>query len=351
MKAVRNILLFVAWCALIGYAGAVLPGTDFNNIEYLCCDWGPAMTLPCATNATAQFNDAEDEIYFLKQVTFGQSKGVSIFLCKMKSDGSGKTEIKELWKNPNYPIDTQTQSTWMDVNRRTRKIALSITYAGSDITGLWRLNLDGSQVHRLITPQKQQIDSPNWTPEGEWIVFLECLRGTKIARIVKCDLKGEHLTYLTEGSRDNQPRVSPDGQHITYIHWIKKGEADDSWLWLMDMDGKNQGPVIDPNAEKSWSAPAHWGIFPAWSPDGSNILLMGVTGTIIDIKTGKIVLLGQPRTNGKPYTYGWPHWGRNGFVGFTVGGILVTDLKLKEAKYIGSSRLVECSGKAAADRW
>jgi len=49
----------------------------------------------------------------------------------MKPDGGDKTEIKELWKNPNYPIDTQGQSTWMDVNERTRKIALAITYAGA----------------------------------------------------------------------------------------------------------------------------------------------------------------------------------------------------------------------------
>jgi Tol biopolymer transport system component len=344
--------------ALVGCSGAGLLGTDYNNIEYLCCDWGPAMTLPSPTNATAQFNDAEDEVYFLKQITSGRSKSVSIYLCKMKADGSGKSEIKELWHNPNHPIDTQAQSTWMDVNRKTHKIAFSITYAGSDITGLWTMKLDGSELKRIITPRNvdgrlQAIDCPSWTPDGQRIVWGESLRGsvTNWSRINICDADGMDPKRISDGPEDCQPHVSPDGQRIAFIHWIVKGDIHDSWLWLMDIDGINQRPLPNPSAQKEWSAQAHWGIYPAWSTDGNSVLLTGMTGMIVDTKTGKHLLLGQPETNGKRYTYGWPHWGRNGLVGFTVGGILVTDLKLKEAKFIGSSRLVECSGKAEADRW
>ena len=149
------------WLCGLGPVSAGLFSTD-GMVEDLCCDWGPVLTLPSKTNAVAQFNDAEDEVYFLKQVHFvhlGARKGVSIYLCKMKTDGSPKTEIKELWKNPNYSIDTQVQSTWMGVNRKLRKVALSITYGGSDVTGLWTVNLDGSELKHLITPAIADVTS------------------------------------------------------------------------------------------------------------------------------------------------------------------------------------------------
>ena len=210
---------------------------DFNNIEYLCCDWGPAMTLPAQTNEPPQYSDTEEEVYFLKQVTsftrkkrlmkdiFGGreyediGKGLSIYLCKMKPDGSGKTEIRQLWRNPNYSIDTQAQSTWMSVNVKTRTIAFSIFFAGSDLTGLWSVKLDGSDLKRIINPTMidehlQAINRPCWTPDGQWIIFGESLRGATKGRIAKCDKDGQQKIYLTDGPTDSQPCLSPDGTKI-----------------------------------------------------------------------------------------------------------------------------------------
>jgi hypothetical protein len=93
---------------------ATAQAQEFANIEYLCCDWGPAMKLATKEGEKPQFNYTGEEIYFLKQVgsfsrkklakpgLFGETtqdtgKGLSVYLCKMKADGSGKTEIKELW--------------------------------------------------------------------------------------------------------------------------------------------------------------------------------------------------------------------------------------------------------------
>ena len=358
--------------ALAGTASAVLFGTDYNNIEYLCCDWGSALPLPTKTNEVAQFIETEDEVYFLKQVTsftrkkrlvpdlFSNQdhedigKGLSIYLCKMKPDGSAKTEIKELWRDPAYPISTQMQSTWMDVNRKTHTIALSIIFAGSDLTGLWSVKQDGSELHKIIKPSLieghlQAIDSPSWTPDGKWIVFAEAQRGEGgRGRIAKCDRQGQKLIYLTEGPGDCQSRVSPSGQEIVYIHWIIKGNVQDSWLWLMNINGTNPRPLPNPEAKKFWPAQAHWGTYPTWSPDGKQILS---SRCIIDTTSGNTLIDREPQYKGKPYTYGWPHWGKAGIVGYNVGGILFTDSELREAKWIGSSGLSKCFGKADADRW
>ncbi len=147
-----NLRIFVAPLMLVLSA---LPVTakEFANIEYLCADWGPAMTLPSKPGEKPHFDDSQEEVYFLKQLgTFsrglmgtGEHHGINIYLCKMKPDGSGKTEIRELWRNPNYSIDTQDKSTWMNVCVKTHQIALTVTFAGSDITGLWTMNLDGER--------------------------------------------------------------------------------------------------------------------------------------------------------------------------------------------------------------
>jgi WD40-like Beta Propeller Repeat len=289
---------------------------EFANIEYLCADWGPAMTLPAKTNELPRFSETEEEIYFLKQVgrftrnkrlvpdMFSGSKtvdighGTSIYLCKMKPDGSGKTEIKELWHDVRYPIDTQVQSCWLDANEKTKKIALSIVYAGSDLAGLWTVNLDGSDLKRIITPERrdkrlQAIDGPSWTLDGDWIVFGESWRGGDCGVIAKCDKDGKNLTRLTEGPRDCQPRVSPDGKTIAFIRWIIKGKVHDSWLWLMALDGTNNHPLPNPQAKPNWSAQAHWGTYPAWSPDGKSVFLVG-TG-VIDLATGKNLGYGAPK--------------------------------------------------------
>jgi hypothetical protein len=350
---------------LAGTACAGLFGTDYNNIEYLCCDWGPAMTLPGKTNAAAQFNDAEDEVYFLKQVTSftrkkrlmkdvwsgrdyeDVGKGLSIWLCKMKPDGSDKTEIKELWKNPAYPIDTQAQTTWMNVNARTKKIVLSIVIGGQEIVGLWTMNLDGSQLKRIQESRKEEggwsdFAHPSWTPNGQWVVFGKMIQkpDRRIGGIAKCTAEGSNTVYLTNDINDWMPRVSPLGNQIAYIHNV--GAA--TRLYLMNNDGSNQHPLPNPD-DKRWGT--HGGVYPAWSPDGMRIFFVGIGDTIVESSSGKQIWLGECH----PHPTGWAHWGKSGLVGYAIRGIIFSDLDSKVSKLIGSPRLVEGSGKAAADRW
>ena len=355
MRKIFTILLICFWGI---FAGA----QEFANIEYLCADWGPAMKVPAKEGDKLQFSNTEEEIYFLKQVgrvtrkqhlvpgivsgskTEDIGRGISIYLCKMKPDGSEKTEVKELWRNPNYPIDTQGASTWMNVNIKTRKIALSVTFAGSDVTGLWTMNLDGNDLKRIITPtlvggSEQAIDSPNWTPDGQLIVFGESLRGANRSRIAKCNLDGKNLTYLTDGTSDAQPRVSADGKQIAFIHGINWATL----LWLMDIDGKKQHALLDPNGK------LHGGTYPAWGPDGKRILLTSVG--LIDAETGKTVWRGAPLRDGKQHSWGWVHWGKLGIVGYNLSGILFTDNDIRESRALGISQLVECKGGAAPCVW
>ncbi len=339
---------------------------DFNNLEYLCCDWGPAMTLPTKPNEAAQFNDTEDEVYFLKQATsftrrkrLGKDlfsgrdyedigKGLSIYLCKMRADGSAKTEIKELWKNPAYPIDTQGQSTWMDVNRKTHKIVFSITFAGSDITGLWTVDLDGRGLKRVITPDRnakylQAINHPSWTPDGEWIFYEEELRGMNPNRfnIGKCDVRGSGCSRIFEATEKIQyqhPCVSPDGKKLAFLR-LPYGYPGAPFVWIANLGGTTAAPVGGKETIQNC------GSAPAWSPDGKQIFLRG---RVLDAQCGDILRSGTPLRDGKAHSEGWVHWGRFGFIGFNLSGILFTDKELKNSKLIGVPRLVEKGGTTCA---
>ena len=188
----RLVVVISLWLLAV----SVCTAQEFAHIEYLCADWGPAMKLPGKPGEKPQFSDTEEEIYFLKQLTFFTrkpldtpdlmsdrkyrdiGKELSVWLCKMKPDGTGKTEIKELWHEPDSAINTQGQSTWLNVNEKTHKIALSIRFGGQAMTGLWTVNLDGSGLKRIIQPGAmpshiRAVNHPSWTPDGQWIVFEE----------------------------------------------------------------------------------------------------------------------------------------------------------------------------------
>jgi hypothetical protein len=336
----------VAGCASPGHVGA----QESVLIEYLCADWGPAMRLPTKPGDAAQFDDKEEEVYFLKQVS---GRGVSIFLCKMKPDGTGKTEIKELWRNPNYPIDTQGQSTWMDVNEKTHKIGLSITYAGNDITGLWTMNSDGSDLKRIIKPDQnekylQAINHPSWSPNGKWVVFQEELRGMNPNRfnISRCDAAGGNFKRLLEGAKAQymQPSFSPDGKEIVFAKY-PEGYPGQRWIWLMDDDGMNVRPLIIPKSERFEEKTKGWGDWPAWSPDGTRIFYIGVAEIIADASSGKTEWAGSFQ----PHSPGWCHWGKHGLIGQVIGGIVSGDIETKHTKALGPSHPAKSHNSSQGD--
>ncbi len=360
--------LLVIVTLLLALSAPAARAQAFNDVQYLCADWGPAMTLPKRGGEKPRFSDREEEIYFLKQVTSFRREKLpapdsstasrqrdvwtrrSIYLCKMKPDGSEKAEIKELWRNPNYPIDLQGQATWMDINETTRKIALAITFAGNDITGLWTMNLDGTDLKRIITPENtekylQAINHPSWTPDAQYIVFEEELRGMNPNRfnIARCDPNGRHVERLLEaGTKEQymQPCVSPDGKLMAFAKY-PDGYPGQRWIWLAGVDGTNPHPLTGKQS------PSTWGDWPAWSPDGKKIYAVGAG--IIEAATGKTLLRKGPRLISpqgevlkEHSTVVMAHWGRKGLLcsGWGVG-ITAVDENLEIQHAVAASSTEE----------
>lgn len=345
----RRILLVHLCAAMLGVS------QEFHQIDYLCCDWGPAMKTPATTNDVPTYNTAEDEVYFIKQMTLLRREKLSrpelvsgsttrdvwlqrgIFLCKMRRDGTGKTELKELWRNPSHPIDTQAQTTWMNVNAKTKKIVLSIVVGGSEIVGLWTMNLDGSQLKRIQEPRMEEggwsgFAHPSWTPDGEWIVFGKGIRRPDglAGGIAKCTAQGSNTIFLTNSPDDSMPAVSPDGKRIVFVVI----SAEKGGLWLMDADGRNACRLPNPDDKRKGR---HGGLYPTWSPDGHKIMYTGISETIADVATGRILVGRAPRDKGAFSTTGWAHWGSLGFIGFCMGGIIFSDPELEHCQFIANT--------------
>jgi len=341
----------VIWLGLLILAAtAVQAAQPQILVEYLCADWGPAMTLSAKKGDKPKFSATDEEVYFLKQVhvMMPQSPSqearqtTSLYLCKMKSDGSCKTEIRELWHNVTYPIDTQGQTSWLDVNPNTKRIALAIGYAGTDLVGLWLVNLDGTELKRIVTERTEEnqlraVNRCSWTPDGQWIVFSEELRGTKpdnIHRIAKCNVDSQAIVRLTQGPWQDEPAVSPDGKTIVYG---QVGDAKTGGIYLMDIDGGNPRLLPNPDDKRSNK---HSGGYPAWSPDGKKIY--AVSAGIVDVKSGMTLNNRRPDFDGRLWSAECVHWGPLGLLGSATSfRITLTDTNLLSVRALALSGIMD----------
>ncbi len=118
--------------------------------------------------------------------------------------------------------------------------------------GLYFVDSDGK--NRRIFIEGAKVYSPDWSPDGEWIVF------SNYAQIYKMKTNGDSLTQLTsaEDGECHYPKWSPDGKRILYAIGI--GEK--SGTWMMNFDGTDKRKTI-------------MGYYPDWRAGSSQIVYVG----------------------------------------------------------------------------
>ena len=150
----------------------------------------------------------------------------------------------------------------------------------SQATSLWRMNSNGSDLHRLTPVVRGQIDEPgSFSPDGTRLAFTRLKPGfidphrgliRDTGDIEVMHSHGSGLQKLATDSAD--PAFSPDGHHIAFVSGkdrtgtIMIGEDEDAYaneLYVMDADGHNFRRLTH-TAELSEIAPS-------WSPDGARI--------------------------------------------------------------------------------
>jgi dipeptidyl aminopeptidase/acylaminoacyl peptidase len=100
--------------------------------------------------------------------------------------------------------------------------------------------------------------SPAWLPDSNRLVIT--LRPDEIPRLHLTDREGTFLRALThDNGEDSDPRPSPDGKSVTYVHW-PDDDRNRRDIRIADIESGTTRILIGAPKMKDW--------FPRWSPDG-----------------------------------------------------------------------------------
>ena len=181
---------------------------------------------------------------------------------------------------------------------------------GPDGNRIWTVRPNGSDL-RLVTTGTADAQAPDWSPDGQWIVFTK--NGCKIA-LIHPDGTGLHRIDPAPGGCESDATFTPDGQHLIFERY--EPAAHDDAIWIMDLDGSNRRrignggngeahtPEISPDGQtvSFLSFPPHqlsaifgididggeaWQITPVlygmtfkhdWAPDGSRLVMSDNAG-------------------------------------------------------------------------
>lgn len=146
-------------------------------------------------------------------------------------------------------------------------------------TALYVSRPDGSAA-RLVAQIPQGVDHPSWSPDGQQLVFADYVSGYGTAScaghglwVVNVD--GSNLHRLRTACV-RQPAWSPDGAHIAYTTRLKRAGVRDAdfALSVMNADGSNAHRLTQITVTAKYlKRSANWVVdaTPTWSPDGSVI--------------------------------------------------------------------------------
>lgn len=113
---------------------------------------------------------------------------------------------------------------------------------------IWLTDSEGKQRIQL-TENAGQNTWPSMTPDGRTIIFVSTRDGKQ--RIWRMDADGNHVQRLTDGARDANPVLSPDGQWIFYLsgpELFKISINGGSPISLLN-DGLPGSPAISPDGK------------------------------------------------------------------------------------------------------
>jgi Tol biopolymer transport system component len=144
-------------------------------------------------------------------------------------------------------------------------------------TVLYRMESDGSNPQQLGNPDTFDVE-PRVSPEGTRVLFARLTfdEGYRRSLVVRDLASGEETPIVAAGTAVNHPNWSPDGEWIIYdISSEVTGDLSDERLARIRADGSGEPVVI-------WEPPGTGAAFKPWySPDGTRILF-GCTGSTGD---------------------------------------------------------------------
>jgi len=147
---------------------------------------------------------------------------------------------------------TVSEGTNMAAALSPDKTTLAISLQGT----IWTIPVEGGKA-KNVTDEMGDSQEPDWSPDGEKIVFHSYRDGTYHIWTINKD--GSNLTQLTSGISDNrEPDWSPDGKSIVFSS-DRTGNYD---IWQIDLSSKELKQLTSDQANDS---------NPAYSNSGTKI--------------------------------------------------------------------------------
>ncbi len=186
------------------------------------------------------WNTKGDRIVFTRQYLLEDSRNE---VWTMNPDGSDAKKIVDGYVASWSPDGTK----------------LVYSLVTDDNEDLYTCNSDGTDNKKLLDSEFNE-SFPQWSPDGQWILFEQFNREREINSYEICvlNLNNGEVTVLTQNDYlDSGARWSPDGSQIAFLSRAQ-GE-DDFEIYVMNADGTGVRQVTE-TAEGSYAT------FPSWRP-------------------------------------------------------------------------------------
>jgi TolB protein len=127
----------------------------------------------------------------------------------------------------------------------------------ADSTAVFVVGVDGQNLHRITPWDLDAGDHPDWSPDGQWILFRSNESGGFLnSQLYLVHPDGSDLHPVTNLSPDTQllsASFSPDGQRIVYAQSGFAGQPD---IFTMAIDGSDVRQVT---SDPKWDSAPDWG--------------------------------------------------------------------------------------------
>ena len=154
---------------------------------------------------------------------------------------------------------------------------LAVSIEGS----LWRVEIESGRA-RQITNGPGYDYQPDWSPDGRLIAYSSYREDAVELRALEL-ASGRSWPLLANGAVNVEPRWSPDGRRLAFVSTAFEGRFH---VFLLDAPEGRPGEPLRLTEDRDSGLPRYYYsrfdqyLSPAWSPDGSELLLVSNRGRI-----------------------------------------------------------------------